>query len=58
MLLTSVPLHKFMRTKKWKELVQHLKTVYSFASDLVQAKIEEIEKESTKEGQEEDDVCR
>ena len=56
MLLTSVPLHKFMRTKKWKELVQHLKTIYCFASDLVQVKIEEIEKDSTKEEQEENDV--
>ena len=55
-LLMGVPLHKFIKTQNWKNLVKHFEKAYSIASGLTKSRIEEIEREAeTGEGEEKDD---
>lgn len=47
----GLPFHKIWRNKNWKELVRSLDFILSYASRLVEEKIEQIEQQSSEQGE-------
>ena len=55
-LVIGLPLHRFIKTQNWKNLVKHFEMAYSIARGLVKTRIEEIDRRAqTGEGKIKDD---